>query len=140
MKTVKLVKLEYEEVPLLNRKDIEYFDYQYPAVIEFNSNFTDETLRKRLAPIIQICHQGREDVFVAYTKETEELLGVPVKLLKEEKDRLDQSNTYLRTEVSKLKDRNYWLHEESAGLKSRLHYYQTMSFWKRFKFLFKGSV
>ena len=44
------------------------------------------TITERVVPITQFCRPGRPDLYIAYTEEVEELLGVPIRILLKEKD------------------------------------------------------
>ena len=44
------------------------------------------TVTERIVPITQFCRPGHPDLYIAYTEEVEELLGVPIRVLLKEKD------------------------------------------------------
>ena len=72
---------------------------------------------------MQFCHTGKPDVFIAYSEEVEELLGIPVRCMQKELETLRASLSSATYNEKKAKD--------------KLLKFQSMSRWERFKFLFK---
>lgn len=118
MRTAHFVsRLIVEEVRDLS--SVRYYEHVMP---EFPIVATDgavldieHAVTEHIAPVYHICRTGRQDLYVAYSKQVEELLGIPIRLLVEEKESA-------RGETRRLQERLWMV----AGL----------SFWLRLKFLF----
>lgn len=44
------------------------------------------TVTERIVPITQFCRPGKPNLYIAYSQEVEDLLGVPIRVLLQEKD------------------------------------------------------
>jgi len=72
------------------------------------------TVEHVVVPITQFCRPGRPDVYIAYSREVEELLGVPIRTLITEKDEAIASLNNFRHEVAKLRGMTPWQHIKAA--------------------------
>lgn len=85
-----ITSMKVEKVPKLSGRDyVEYITHGgFPAnssrVTASDHVLLTERFYTHIVPITQICFaNGRPDMYVAYSKEVEKLIGVPVRAIKE---------------------------------------------------------
>lgn len=131
-KMVKLVGPILSKLVPLYGPDVPYYSMLKPSLTSLPGGPTammlvDNAPLVEYAPVIHLCGAGRDDVFVAYTKDVEELLGIPIRTILSENDCLSQS-----LEAIKSKCFSY------EGKFHRIT--QMMTFWQRLKFLFTNDL
>ena len=65
------------------------------------------TVTEKVVPITQFCRPGRPDLYIAYSEEVEELLGVPIRVILKEKDEA-------LAELFKWRSMTAWQHIKAA--------------------------
>ena len=64
-------------------------------------------ITERVVPITKVCSRGKSDLYIAYSEEVEELLGVPVRVILKEKDAA-------YAELNRLRSMSAWEHIKTA--------------------------
>ena len=133
MKYVKFVSgLITERVPKFGPEEREYV--LFPNFLDDGStlgmsapiNVTSHTI-----PIVELCGIGDPDTYVAYSKEVEIALGIPIRSLVQQRD------DFKRTAARYMIDRDY---ERDGRLNAvlRLEEVLTGGFWGRLRFIVTG--
>lgn len=68
---------------------------------------TEVTVTERVVPITQFCRPGHPDLYIAYTEEVEEMLGVPIRVILKEKDEAISA-------LERLRSMTAWQHIKAA--------------------------
>ena len=87
----------------------------------------------RVVPIHQFCESGKPDIFIAYSKEVEELLGMPFNVLHND---LKEAKAYSERIKSSLS--RFTL--ENDVLSKKLLQVNNASIWQRLKYLLTGKL
>ena len=71
-------------------QDVRYYTtgpLDYPLMASDGEISTEKmTVPEKIVPITQFCRPGKPDVYIAYSEEVEELLGVPIRCILKEND------------------------------------------------------
>lgn len=128
--------LRVEEVPHVGKQDMEYFSLSNPVLLDdgtaLGASFST-AYERRIVPIIQMCGLGAENVFVAYSDEVEELLGIPIRTLVAERDNFKRNANQYRLRYN----HEYAMSRLSYGKLLRIN---AWGFWRRLKFAFNGEL
>ena len=86
--------LKIKKVPMCKYDEIRYQYYSCPNYVPDEDQYilTESNIEHVIVPIHKISKltQGvRRDIYIAYSKEVDELLGEPIKLFQEELDRFN---------------------------------------------------
>jgi hypothetical protein len=65
------------------------------------------TVTEKVVPITQFCRPGRPDVYIAYSEEVEDMLGVPFRVMLKEKEQA-------LAEAERLRNLTAWQHIKRA--------------------------
>ena len=110
----------------------------YPTRIQGTDDFlvSDFPIEREIIPVLTFCKTGKPDVFVAYSSEVEELLGVPIRKLSKENAGLHDVVLRTKAKVNEhARAANKW-HSFFTASEDKLRGYMYMTFWQRIKFLF----
>lgn len=126
-KKVILVDVRVTEVQAYSLEHYEYYYHKGGAAIldpvEGPMICPEVKIEKHLVPITRFCHTGKPDLYVAYTKYLEEVLGIPIRTIINEKDE------WLRAYQGARSEADNWGSRYSA--------INCMTVWQRLKFLIK---
>lgn len=133
---VKFVKSLVVENAMVHQGDDEIrtaFMRRVPCVpIDSDFNEAIETMapvETHVSPIIRFCEIGKPDVFIAYSPEVEELLGVPFSTMHRELKERDAALSREREVSSALESQRDRADEQSYAL-------MRMKWWDKLNFLF----
>lgn len=95
--------------------------------LKFDSECLMPSAQTRIYPVHHFrWGSSSRDLYVAYTKDVEQVLGIPINCMKEDLD--------------KAVERADNLEELNVSLKTKLYRFQNMTFLGRLKFLFTGEA
>ena len=139
MKTVQLVTgVKITEVPLLGRDEIPYYGnlkntrcvYEKEGVEKFLA--LDGIQDIQYARVMHFRESDKPDIYTAWSEETEQALGIPLRVILKEKGLLEHKLGILEgNEVTFLNNQSEYIDEILS--------YENMSFWQRLKWVFKGG-
>ena len=120
-------RLVVEDVQVVSDRDyIEYYQHQPACPIKWSDTVMllehEQTVKRLVAPINHISGTGRKDVFIAYSEEVEELLGIPIRAILKRVE-VAESATKQERDIAR---KALW----------NLHLFETMGFIDRLFFLF----
>jgi hypothetical protein len=87
-----------------------YYNWSQPLVATDGSMLVPTesiAVEERIIPISQFCRPGKPDLYIAYSEEVEELLGVPFRTIYKEVQET-------REEISRLRSLTWWEHIKCA--------------------------
>ena len=117
--------LELTEV-VINGTEVRYPVWDLPPIFTTDDKLltplSECCVQEVVVPITQFCKPGKPDVYIAYSKEVEELLGMPFSMILREKASALQARELAVRKVSKLEAMTAWEHIKAAWriAKSRL--------------------
>lgn len=79
------------------------------------------TVDERVVPITQFCRPGRPDLYVAYSEEVEDLLGIPIRCILREKDEARAALSAAHAVIDGHNSLSAWGHLKLAWCKLRRH-------------------
>lgn len=137
MKYVNFVSgLVVEKVPHLGKDDMDYNTVSFPAQLDDGTLLglsTGVQKYTRTVPIFHMCGLGKADTYVAYSEEMEQLLGIPIRALVEERDmHKHQSSRYFYEKRLE--------YAERLRLHARLRRLQEWTVWQRIRFVFTRAL
>ena len=143
MKYVKLITgITVEEVPLMGRSEIPYIQPDMrgcrpvgDAVIDLNAVQDIENVRVAL-----LRESNRPDLYMAYTKQVESLLGVPMRTIIREKDELEYENKKLECRNWELCGRLAESNVEISRQARIIALVYKKNWWERLKYLVTGRI
>lgn len=89
-------------------------------------------VQQKIVPVTRICNTGKEDIYVAYTQETEDLLGIPVRTILGDAERF-------RSQVNAWIEKEQEVRDSRDEFRDELYKFKNKRFFERFKFLIFGN-
>jgi len=80
----------------------DYYEYHPHTVPEFTARCEDiilesfdetEAFKRKIVPINRICSSTKPDLYIAYSEEVEELLGVPIRAILDKAEAIQQKHS-----------------------------------------------
>lgn len=146
MKTVQLVTgVKVTEVPLLGRDEIPYYGnlkntrcvYEKEGVEKFLA--LDAVQDTQHARVTHFKESDKPDIYIAWTGEVEKVIGIPLRVILEEKDKLEKKLDKTLGDHFDIETKHFKLMTEYGDIFLKLKGYENMSFWQRLKWAFKGG-
>jgi hypothetical protein len=79
--------------------------------------FEEMTVTEQVVPITHLCQPGKPDLYIAYSEEVEELIGMPFRTILREKNQAQAALQTALNTVHELRSMTAWQHIKEAWQK-----------------------
>lgn len=119
-RTVQFIKsMEVSEVICRDPHSVRYIQpFDMPALMATDGEmlipFEEMTITESVVPVTEFCINGKRDIYIAYSREVEELLGIPIEIILREKDAAIAAKDRAIISLNRLQAMTAWQHIKEA--------------------------